>query len=139
MAEAPSNMATSKEQFDLLYANLKYYRESSIDGVFKVAGFLIVVGGWLVTSKDARAFLASNFPVRLTAVVVIVVIAAVYTLIAIRVMRHSQLTFDRLKELAYMPTEHFQEVLIRPSTMIPFVLANAIISIAICLFILQFI
>jgi hypothetical protein len=139
MAEATSNLATSKEQFDLLYANLKYYRDSAIDSVFKVAGFLIVVGGWLVTSKDARAFLASNFTVRLTAVVVIVVIAAVYTLITIRVMRHSQLTFDRLKELAYMPTEHFQEVLIRPSIMIPFVLANAIISIAFCLFILQFI
>ena len=106
--------------------------------MFKVAGFLIVVGVWLVTSKDARAFLVSHFSIRLTAVVVIIVIAAVYTLLAIRVRRHSQLTFDRLKELAYMPTEHFQEVLIRPATIIPFVLANAIISIAICLFILQF-
>jgi len=129
--------ATPKENFDLLYANLKYYRDSSIDSVFKVAGFLIVVGGWLATSKEARVFLVSNLPVRLTAVVLVVAIAAVYTLIAIRVMRHSQLTFDRLKELAYMPTEQFQELLIRPSTIMPYVLANAIISIGICLVILQ--
>jgi len=138
MAGATASSATPKEQFDLLYANLKYYRDSSIDSVFKVAGFLIVVGGWLVTSTDARVFLASNILFRLTAVVVIVVIAAVYTLIAIRVMRHSQLTFDRLTELAYMPTEHLQEVLIRPSSVLPFVLANAVISMAICLFSRQF-
>ena len=138
MAGATASTATPKEQFDLLYANLKYYRDSSIDSVFKVAGFLIVVGGWLVTSTDARVFLASNILFRLTAVVVIVVIAAVYTLIAIRVMRHSQLTFDRLTELAYMPTEHLQEVLIRPSSVLPFVLANAVISMAICLFSRQF-
>jgi hypothetical protein len=137
MGEITSNKATSKEQFDLLYANLKYYHDSSIDSVFKVAGFLIIVGGWLVTSKDARAFLASSILIRLTAVTVVLIIAAVYTLIAIRVMRNSQLTFNRLKKLAYIPAEHFQEVLIKPSIIIPFVSANAVISIAISLFILR--
>src|SRR5947207_1770276 len=105
MGEITSNKATSKEQFDLLYANLKYYHDSSIDSVFKVAGFLIIVGGWLVTSKDARAFLASSILIRLTAVTVVLIIGAVYTQIAIRVMRNSQLTFNRLKKLAYIPTE----------------------------------
>ena len=138
MAGATASTATPKEQFDLLYGELKYYRDSAVDSVFKVAGFFLILGGWLVTSKDARAFLESSFPVRLAAVVVIVVIAAVYTLIAIRVMRHSQLAFDKLKKLAYMPTEHFQEVLIRPSTILPYVLTNAIISIATCVLILQF-
>jgi hypothetical protein len=133
-----SEMVTMKEQFDLLYANIKYYRDSSIDSVFKVAGFLIVVGGWLVTSRDARAFLASNFLIRLTAVAVILVIAGVYMLIAIRVLRDSRRTFDRLEQLSYMPTENFQEVLIRPSTILPFVFANTMISLALCVFILQF-
>jgi hypothetical protein len=135
MAET-TNVASLKEQFDLLYANLKYYHDSSIDSVFKVGGFLIIVGGWLITSKDARAFLASSNLLRLTGITVILVIAAVYTLIAIRLMRRSRRTFNRLKELGYIPTEHFQEILIKPSIVIPFLLANAVISFSICLFIL---
>jgi TRAP-type C4-dicarboxylate transport system permease small subunit len=131
-------MVTMKEQFDLLYANLKYYRDSSIDSVFKVAGFLIIVGGWLLTSRDARAFLASNSLIRFTAVAVILVIAVVYTLIAVRILRDSQRAFDRLRQLSYMPTELFQELLIRPTTILPFVLANIMISLALCVFILQF-
>jgi hypothetical protein len=35
-------------------------------------------------------------------------------------------------------TENFQEVLIRPSTILPFVFANTMISLALCVFILQF-
>jgi len=99
---------------------LKYYRDSSIDSVFKVAGLLIIVGGWLVTSKDARAFLATNILIRLTAVVVVLAIAIVYAVIAIRVMLHSRLTFNRLEQLAYMPVERFQEVLIQPYMIVPF-------------------
>jgi hypothetical protein len=137
MPETIPNDASLKEQFDLLYANLKYYHDSSIDSAFKVAGFLIIVGGWLITSKDARAFLASSNLFRLTAVTVILVIAAFYTLIAMRVMWHSRLTFNRLKELEYIPTAQFQEMLIRPSVIIPFILVNSVISVAICLCILR--
>lgn len=130
-------MAAPKERFELLYANLKYYRDSSIDSVFKVAGFLIIVAGWLVTSKDGRAFLASNLLTRIAAVTVILAIAVVYTAIAMRVMRHSRLTFDRLKQLDYMPVETFKEVLIEPYMIVPFVLINTVISVAISLFVLQ--
>jgi hypothetical protein len=135
--ESLSNLATVKEQFDLLYANLKHYHDSSIDSVFKVAGFLIIVGGWLVTSQDARAFLASSLLIRLTAVAVISVVGVVYVQLAVRVLRESQRTFEMLKRLSYMPTENFQQVVIRPSTILPFVLASTVISLALCIFILQ--
>jgi hypothetical protein len=136
MIEGIPDQATAKEKFDLLYTKLKYYHDSSIDSVFKVAGFLIILAGWIITSKDTRIFLKDNYLIKLTAIFVILIVALTYTLIAVRVMRRSKQVFNMLKELGYMPATHFQDLLVSPSIIVPFVITNIFLSLALCLFIL---
>lgn len=128
---------SAKEQFDLLYAKLVYYRDSAIESVFKVVGFLVLATGWIITSDKAREFVSSDPLVRWSAVTVIVFVAVTFAVIATQVTRQSLQTFEALKELNYMPVSYFQDVVANPRVAALFVATDLAISLALCIFMIR--
>lgn len=132
-----SEKPTAQERFELLHARLEHYHSSGIDSVFKMAGFLLVVSGWVLTSDNAQALLARDPFIRGAAVATVLFTAATMVVIAVRLMRESQRTFRQLQALAYMPAEYYQDIAVKPSTIAPFVIADAVLSAVLCTFILR--
>lgn len=133
----PTAGASVKEQFELLYSKLKYFNDSSLDSAFKVTGFLILVTGWVVTSDNARAFLQSDPVVRWAAVLVVLMAAVAFAVVARGMMRQSQQTFRALQALSYMPAEHFRDLAISPYSVRLFVVIDLVLSLALCVFVLR--
>jgi hypothetical protein len=129
--------ATKKEQFEVLYGVLKSYRDSSLDTVLKVMGFLILAMGWVVTSENARAFIAGDVTVKWASVTVVLATAVLFALFAIRVLRQSRATFRALKALDYMSTDYFRCMVADRFTAIAFIAADFILSIVLCIFIVR--
>lgn len=133
----PTAGPSVKEQFDLLYSKLKFLNESALDSAFKVTGFLILVTGWVVTSDNARVFLAGDPVVRWASVVVVLVGAVAFAVVAQGMMRQSQQTSRALQALAFMPVDYFRDMTISPYSLQLFVIIDLVLSLALCTFILR--
>ena len=48
---------TGWKEFEVLLNSLIWYRTTFVETSYKTMGFLVIVVGWLVTSKSARGFL----------------------------------------------------------------------------------
>ena len=104
---APSDNP-SKEEFYLHVAHLTDVSKAFVENAAKVAGFLLLALGWYATSKDARAFLASEpgiTALAATAAGVAYVLSVVAQWIAYRVSGNS---FRRLQAIAYLPESAYK-------------------------------
>lgn len=119
------------EQFKLLLEALKGYQSSFLDSGYKTVGFMAVALGWLVTSKDARAFLAEARPARWVALVFLSVLAIAYVYMARRVTRVSKSVFDKLESLNYSDPSVYVHYLIKPDLWIYYSGVHILISILI--------
>jgi hypothetical protein len=128
---------TKKEQFELLYGILKSLHDNSLDTVLKAMGFLLLAMGWVVTSESARVFLAGDRTLRWAAVSVLAMAAILFALFAIRVVRQSMATSRALEDLDYMPVRHFEAMAAHPAVAVAFVVADFVITIVLCIFILR--
>jgi hypothetical protein len=132
----PTYHAPSKEQFDLLYGQFKDYHDSSIDAAFKLVGFLILVTGWVLTSREARGFLAGDLSARRAAVSVIVLVGVAVVAFAFRALHLSRNAYRRLQELGYMPRQYYEDLLMTPLAAAMYVgIVLAMIG-ALCVFLL---
>lgn len=84
------------------------YQLRFIDLMIKGAGFSLLVLGWLLTSNDARAFLAASGPARLALVAGLAVIAAAEILLAIRLMQVLRHLHRELVALDYFPRAYYE-------------------------------
>jgi hypothetical protein len=127
-----SKEADTKEQFDLLYGDLRSYHEAFVDGSIKVAGFQILVAGWLITSKDAREALHASFAGRLIGITALLLGSFVYTFIAVRVYIYSHHIFRLISKLGYMPPTHYEARVVKKITLVLFVCANLLLTLVAC-------
>src|SRR5689334_16519625 len=105
-AAAPEGRGTKKEQFELLYGILKAYHDSSLDTALKAMGFLLLVMGWVLTSENARVFLARDQALQWASIAVLAMAAVLFALFARRVLLESRATFRALEALDYIPVQY---------------------------------
>ena len=123
-------------QFDVLVASLRAYHGGLIDGSFKATAFVLLVLGWLLTSREARAYLAGSRRVRRLAALALGLGALVYATISWRAYLLSQSVFDQLASLDYVPLSAYADQRISAATLAVFVAQNAILTCLTCYFVL---
>jgi hypothetical protein len=96
-----------RAQFEVLYESLKGYHVGYLDSAFKIAGFLVLMAGWLLTSRDARHFLATNAGGRRLLVSGLAFGALIYGVLSWRVYALSQQTLRELQKLDFMPAAYY--------------------------------
>jgi len=104
-----------KHAFDVLYASLKNYHDGTIEGTFKVVGFGLLILGWLVTSKEVRAFLRVASTIHTMGIVALVISGIVYSVISYRVFKLSHKVSATLEALDYHPRAVYGDRIMRAS------------------------
>jgi hypothetical protein len=137
ISDEPSMDEMRKAQFNVLYESLKDYHIGYIDSAFKIAGFLVLVAGWLITSKDARHLLATDPAGRRLLASGLMFGTVIYGFISWRVYVLSQRGFRKLNELNFMPAAYYEDHVIDVSTVVTFVLINAAMTGATAFFVAQ--
>ena len=91
----------TKLEFELHLSHITEMHKAFFDNMSKVSGFLLLALGWFATSKDARAYLASE--PTLSTLAAIGVLAAYLLSVAAAVVayRASRLALQRLNELNF--------------------------------------
>jgi len=126
-----------KTHFDVLFGSLKDHQTGLFDGAFTFTGFLVLVIGWLLTSKDARAFLASNGPVRRLCAAALGIGAVVYAVVSWRVYEASQVAYNSLVALDYIPTSAYADHRIQVSALVLLIAQNGLVTLVACYFMLD--
>jgi hypothetical protein len=126
-----------KAAFALLYDSLKGYQSGFVDGGLKVTGFLLIVLGWLLTSKEARDYLARDMIGRTIAVISLITASLMYASITYRVYLRSNTVFAQLARLNYLPVETYQDHVIQPFAVVIFILSNFGLSCVLAFFIMR--
>jgi len=96
-----------KIAFDHLYQTLVEYQARFVDIGMKGAGLAVLLLGWLLTSDEARAFIAASVVARCAAVAGTSLMAAAGVLLFGRIshgMRHVQSELDALQ---YLPRSYY--------------------------------
>ena len=114
----------SKQEFDVLYATLREIQTSLLDSTAKVAGFLLLVTGWLVTSEGARKFLQSDKASKYLALISLAGAFAFYVCASGKAFQISQRTFVLLNQLQFMPPEYYELRRVDRFTLLIFVAGN---------------
>lgn len=120
--------ASDQEIFNLLYAMLKGYYQGLIDGALRVNGIFLVASGWILTSSTPASYLTAHVTARHTVIALVIVVHALFLLIALRGYALSRSTARLLGELNYMPVKYYQNHRIRPVTLAAWYLTNLLIT-----------
>ena len=126
-----------KAHFDVLFGSLKGYQDGLFDGAFRASGFLVLVIGWLLTSKEARAYLAENRLPRRLCAAVLAAGSIVYAAVSWRVYALSQAAFRGLVELNYLPAAAYAEHRIHGATLTLLITQNVALTLVACYFMLD--
>ena len=121
-----------KTHFEVLFGSLKDYQSGLLAGSFTTSGFLILVIGWLLTSKEARSFLGNNASARRLGALALGVGFLVYAAVSWRVFQLSQVAFNDLVVLNYVPQSAYVNHRIAVSTLLLFMAQNALITLVAC-------
>jgi hypothetical protein len=126
-----------KTHFDVLFGTLRDYQVGFFSGAFTATGFLILVIGWLLTSKEARVYLGRSGRARLVGTAVLGLGFVVYAVVSWRVFALSQSVFDGLVGLNYLPLTAYADRRIETTTLFIFVAQNALLTLVACYFMLD--
>lgn len=93
--------------------------------------------GWLLTSKEARAFLANNGRVRGLCATAICAGSFIYAVVSWRVYQASQVAFQDLVTLDYLPVAAYADHRIDTSAFVLLIAQNALLTLVACYFMLH--
>ncbi len=113
-----SQEPTKKEKFTLLYDSLNDLYNRFITGALRVAGFLLLVTGWLLTSETAQKTLSAHDLLKPLGIITLSISACLFVGISFRVKGHLTTVSSQLKKLSYMPHPFYKEKEIKASSMI---------------------
>jgi hypothetical protein len=103
-----SQAATAKETFDVLIENLRGHRHALSEYVAKVMGFLLLAMGWLATSKDARAFFATNPFIKYCFAAALLLLGSMATALCIMAYRNSLRILGLMRGLGVMDSKYYE-------------------------------
>lgn len=125
-----------KAHFDVLYQSLKDYQSGFFDGAFTTSGFLVLVIGWVLTSKEARAYLGANVRARRLCALALLTGLAIYAGVSWRVFVLSQITYAGLVTLDYLPVVTYAAHRIDGLTVAVLLAQNALLTTVSCYLVL---
>ena len=102
MAEVEPKIA-----FDHLHQTLVDYQARFVDMGLKGAGIELLFLGWLLTSREARAFIAESLIARFAAVAGITLMTAAGVLLIGRLVRSLRHVQRELDALDYLPRSYY--------------------------------
>jgi hypothetical protein len=121
----------SGEAFGYLHKSLVEFYERYIDGCLKATGFFVIVLGWLVTSKDAHAFLVANPEVRKAAALATLLPAVAFAVLCARLMVVMRHLGRELRALDYFPPAYYEHYVLK----LPYAISLMILGISPCIII----
>jgi hypothetical protein len=104
MNDDRSHPGDLKQQFDLLHNHLSEIQRTIVENTAKVTGFLLLAMGWLATSSGARDYLKTHLALCWVGSAAVVGTLAAASLASWLAYRASDITFQRLVALDYLPT-----------------------------------
>lgn len=119
---------TTKEQFDILLGMQREFYSRFIDLAVKIAGFYLLVLGWILTSEDARGYLSGDDLARGTAVAVVLIAWIIYCCMAYRLYWLSNRTFMSLQSLPDVPAFLYDNYRVTRTTVGIFLVANLVVT-----------
>lgn len=117
-----------KEEFDLHVEQITDTHKGFVDNTTKVAGFLLLALGWIVTSSTAREYLVATPDM---AIIAAIAVAAAYMLsvgaswIGYRVSNNA---IRRLNDLSYLPRSAYEGRILDPITFVVCLAGNGVLS-----------
>jgi hypothetical protein len=121
-----------KEKHEYLVAVLKDTYSGLIDFAFKRGALLAIAMGWLVTSDDARAFLAHSSTSKFCLCAAVILLTYFHSRWVGVFYCRSVDAHEKLVSLGYMPRDFLDLRLIRRHTYVTFVAVHAATSLVIC-------
>jgi hypothetical protein len=112
-----------QRQFDVLFSTLRELQMGLLDSTAKVAGFLLLATGWLVTSERARTLMHDQ-SARYLAATALAGAFVLYGCASVKAFLISQKTLSLLKRLKFMPATHYESRAVDPLTLLIFVVSN---------------
>jgi hypothetical protein len=122
--------------FAFLGTSLRAYHDGFIDGSFQATGFVLLVLGWLLTSKEARAYLGRSVRARRLAATGLGLGAVLYASITRRAFALSESVFEQLVALNYVPVSAYADQRISGAAVLVFVAQNVVLTTMTCYLIL---
>jgi|SRR5919205_2766233 hypothetical protein len=101
------NAASTKEKFELGLEMLKGYRSDLQDRFEKSTALMMIVVGWLITSKDARTSIAESPLLFWGSVVIMTASMAMYCLTVYNFIRRFREIQRTVEALGYMETPYY--------------------------------
>jgi hypothetical protein len=118
--------------FGVLTTSLRAYHDGIIDGSFQATGFVLLVLGWLLTSKEARAYLGSSAQARRLAALALAFGTIVYASITWRAFVLSESVFAQLNALNYVPARAYLDQRLSLLSIIVFIAQNTALTSLTC-------
>ena len=125
-----------RAHFDVVYGSLREYNQGLFDSSFKATGLILLVLGWLLTSKEARAYLAATPGARRLAAVCLAIGFAAFVAISLRAYQLSQTAFRTLGELNYLPVTAYADHRVQFGALVIIIAQNALLTLLVCYFVL---
>lgn len=119
---------TTKDHFDVLFGMQREFYSRFVDLAVKIAGFYLLVLGWILTSEDARRYLSSDDLARGTAVAVVLIAWIIYCCMAYRLYWLSNQTFLSLQSLTDVPAFLYESYRVTRTTVGIFLVANLVVT-----------
>ena len=127
--------ASDKEISEFLCKTLEQLHGALTRFALQNAAFLVIIGGWVISSDSARDFFSSWWAVKAISVAGIVAYSGSHAFVVYGYYRRSQLAFKHLTKLNYMPAKYLELQRISRIMWMTSALAHSIISFVICLLI----
>jgi hypothetical protein len=108
-AQAVPPAATVAEKFTLVHNSLLQHTLEDFKTIMAATGFLLPAIGWLLTSKEARSFLAEHRRARNLMLVAIWTVAALDLASQVEALRISAARLRLLERLAYIDRVYFED------------------------------
>jgi len=124
--------ASLKDQHEYLVSVLKDTYSGLIDFAFKHGALIAIAMGWLVTSDDARAFLAQSPISRFCLCAAVILLTSFHARWVGVFYRRSVDAHQKLVALGYLPRDFLDLRLIRRHTYVTFVALHIAMSLMIC-------
>ena len=108
-AQAVPPAATVADKFTLVHNSLLQRTLEYFKNIMAATGFLLLAIGWLLTSKEARSFLAEHRRARNLMLVAIWTVAALDLASQAEALRISDARLRLLERLAYIDRVYFED------------------------------
>lgn len=123
MNDSNEPMVSNDKKFDVLYSSLVKHHATFIDSAFRVAGFLFLVMGWLLTSKNAQSSISKSISLSIITIVLLLISGLIYSTICNRIKHFSNKLYEELETLDYLPKNYYSDRLISTRTLAVFLIA----------------